>query len=68
MYKRVGLDENINCSDSESSCTIPSSGTDRLSCPKDFYFWAMLQVYKSNYAGPGREERWTGHLFQLGDG
>lgn len=56
-YKRVGLDENINCSGSESSCTIPSSGTDRSSCPAtDFSIWAMLRVYKSNYAGPGARQ------------
>lgn len=56
-YKRVGLDENINCSGSESSCTIPSSGTGRSSCPAtDFSIWAMLRVYKSNYAGPGARQ------------
>lgn len=38
----------------KSSCTALSSGMDRLSCPaQDFYFWAMLWVYKSNYPSPG---------------
>lgn len=41
----------------KSSCTALSSGMDRLSCPaQDFYFWAMLWVYKSNYPSPGARQ------------